>query len=208
MAPLIVVERSSHAAPSHAINSLIINTLSAATDLVATFIYALPLMKRPSPLAWLALLPLWLLWGCPTGADYPLGTLDTEAIDPALLGTWAQDDTEREVMRVVVRQKTETAYAVEVLERGATFALEDDLLTGWVTTIGDKKFIYLKPASEEKYYLYCYEVRDGELLTWDVGLLVGGIDAVTSTEAYRQEVAASLGLEDCLSSQTHWLPAD
>lgn len=163
------------------------------------------MIRQPaSSLFWL--LPLvFLLSGCPVGLDYPLGKPGTEPLDPALIGVWVQDDSEKEVMKLVIRAKTETSYDVEVLERGSMFSLEDDHFTGWVTTAGGRQFVYFKPDSEDKYYTYCYEVRDGEILSWDASLQVGGIDAVTSSEALRKEIEASVNHPDFLNGQTVWL---
>ena len=89
-------------------------------------------------------------------------------------------------------------------EAGSNYTLETKKLTGWVTEVEGKKFTFFRPQGEEKYYLYCYDMKGKELHTWDVGLKVGGMDAVTSTEAFRKEVKASLKVDDCLVSETTW----
>lgn len=144
--------------------------------------------------------------GCPVGIEHPLGYPGTEKIDRDLIGTWACQVEEGEVQRIQISEGTANSYEVTVLERGSTYALETDVLTGWVTELDKKKFVYFKPDNEESYYLYAYEL-DGKqtLRTWDVGLLVGGVDAVTSTEAFRKEVSASLDNPECLSSEQVWV---
>lgn len=156
--------------------------------------------------------PLFLLatllvsTGCPVGIDYPLGTPGSEKIDPDLIGTWSADKEDHEIMKVRIEKADNYSYRIVVLETGSMYSVEDDQFTGRVTTIGGKKFIYAQPNSSSEYYTYCYELDGKEQMrSYDVGLLVGGTDAVTSTQAYRNEVEASLKMDDCLSEETLWI---
>ncbi|HRF41890.1 MAG TPA: hypothetical protein PK198_24020, partial [Saprospiraceae bacterium] len=69
-----------------------------------------------------------------------------------------------------------------------------------------RTFLIAKPieSGEEKYYHYHYHFEGGMLVIQDMGLLVGGVDAVTSSEALRKEVSASLKNPECLSSRMEY----
>jgi hypothetical protein len=43
------------------------------------------------------------------------------------------------------------------------------------------------------------------MTSFDITLNVNGIDAITSIEAYRDEVKASMAFEDFLSNQIDWV---
>ncbi len=150
----------------------------------------------------LLMLPAVLLfYGCPVGLDYSAGTPGTEKIDKALLGTWVTDKAEHEIKKVTITKIDEYSYKLVVEEKGEMYSVEGDEFTGWVTTIKGKKFLYAKPTSEAKYYLYNYEVSNNKLTTQDVSLLDGGVDAVTSTETLRKQIETSLGMEGGLSEE-------
>ena len=138
----------------------------------------------------LALLPIMvlLMTGCPVGLDYSLGKPGSEEINKALIGTWVNASEEAEVKK----------------ERGEMYSLETNDLQGWVTSVGEKSFLYLKPDGEEKYYHYCYWMDGENLITCDVSLLDGGVDAVTSTETLRQQVAKSMSMSDWGSETQEW----
>lgn len=132
-------------------------------------------------------------YGCPIGIDYPLGTPGKEKINKDLIGIWESNDSEAEVLKVKFEKSDDNSYKVTVLERGAMYGLETDFLTGWVTEIEGKTFLFFKPENEEKYYHYMIkEMGNGTMVTCDVSLLDGGVDAVTSTEAFRKQVATSM----------------
>ena len=68
-----------------------------------------------------------------------------------------------------------------------------------------KKFFYVRTSnSPYKYYLYNYRIEGDNLKTCDVSLKVGGRDAITSTDAFRNEVKESLKIEDCLTGEIIW----
>lgn len=139
---------------------------------------------------------LFLLTACPIGLDYAPDTLEAEKVNPALQGTWTCDITDAETRKVEITKLTPTKYKVTVLERGELYALETDILYLYETTLDGLHILYLKPDNEDKYYLYQY-VLDGEKLELaDIPLLDGGVDAVTSTEALRSQIASSMKMED------------
>lgn len=139
------------------------------------------------------ILVITTFYGCPVGIDYPLGVTGKEKINKDLLGTWVSDSPEAEVLKVKFEKNDDNSYKVTVLERGEMYALETDNLTGWVTEVEGKTFVFFKPEGEEKFYHYMIkEAGSNKLVTCDVSLLDGGVDAVTSTEAFRKQVAASM----------------
>ena len=147
-----------------------------------------------------------LLTGCPVGTDYPLSTPGTEKIDKALIGTWIAQDPESSVKKVKIKKSDKYSYNVMVVDTGSYYWVDDMKFTGYTTEMEGKKFVYFKGETSGKYYLYCYEVIDKkQFKTWDVGLKEGGIDAVVSTDAFRQEVIASLKHDDCLSGEILWI---
>ncbi|MGV3598019.1 MAG: hypothetical protein ACO1PI_09130 [Bacteroidota bacterium] len=151
----------------------------------------------------LAMLPAVLLfYGCPVGLDHSAGTPGTEKIDKALIGTWVTDKAEHEFKKVTITKIDDFSYKLVVEEKGEMYAVEGDEFTGWITTIKGQKFLYAKPTVEDKYYLYHYEVDGKKLITHDVSLLDGGVDAVKSTETLRKQIETSLDMEDCLSEET------
>ncbi|MEY3442953.1 MAG: hypothetical protein RLZZ519_1234 [Bacteroidota bacterium] len=152
------------------------------------------------------LLPIMvlLMTGCPVGLDYSLGTPGSEEINKDLVGTWVNSSEEAEVKRVKIAKGKDNSYEVTVLERGEMYSLETDELQGWVTSVEEKSFLYLKPDGEEKYYHYCYWMDGANLQTCDVSLLDGGVDAVTSTETLRKQVATSMHMSEWGSEIQDW----
>lgn len=155
----------------------------------------------------LLLLPLIMLLatGCPVGLDYPLDEPGKVKIDEALIGSWHSLSTESEVQRVVVSKGEKNSYTVKVVERGEMYALETDNLTGWVTTVKEKNFLYLQPEGEAKYYHYCYWFDGSALMTTDLALLDGGVDAVTDTKSLRAQVERSMSLDGWGEEVTEWV---
>lgn len=164
-------------------------------------------MKRLILNALLVLPFLLLFTGCPVGVDYPLGKQGSEEIDKALIGTWTTDAEDPDYRTVTISKKDNFSYDVEVFETGSMYSLDVTKFTAWVTKVGGKTFLYAQPVKSEdsQYYLYCFEAVDKKTMkSFDVSLLVGGVDAVTSTEAYRAEVEASMKMEDFLSDEKTW----
>lgn len=145
---------------------------------------------------------LAMLYGCPTGADYPLSE-KPEAIDPKLIGTWESVSGEAEILEVRIQKKDEQSYLTEVLSGSEFYSLNAKKFTSWLTIIDGETFLYSQPvddAEDKKYYLYHIKFDGNNLIIQDVGLLVGGVDAIQSISAYRTEVAASMKKPECLSS--------
>jgi hypothetical protein len=141
------------------------------------------------------------------GISYPLGNPGTEKIDERLLGTWIAQTEDAEMKKLVISKKDAYTYRVQVLEPGEMYALETDWLDAWVTQFEGYSFVYGKPDDdpEENYYLYQYAFEGNTLVTQDVSLLVGGMDAVTSPDTYKEEVRESLKLPDCLTSRMEYV---
>ncbi len=139
------------------------------------------------------ILVITTFYGCPIGIDYPLGTPGKEKINKELIGTWVSDKSDAEVIKVKFEKNDDNSYKVTVLERGEMYALETDNLIGWITEVEGKIFLFFKPENEEKYYHYMIKEMDkAKMVSCDVSLLDGGVDAVTSTEAFRKQVATSM----------------
>lgn len=162
------------------------------------------ILSSISPFALAAI--LLMSTGCPVGIDYPLGYPGTEKIEKKLIGTWYNDKEDHEMKRIRIGKWDNYSYRIEVLEVGSMYSVEDQNFRGWITKIGGKTFLYAKPDNSEEYYLYCYAM-DGKkkMSSWDVSLLVGGVDAVTSTEAFREEVKGSMLMDDFLTEETLWM---
>jgi len=155
----------------------------------------------------LAILPLLLIIsGCPVGIAYPLGYNGKEKIDKQLIGSWIQSNTEMEVMKMEIEKLNDNTLKLTIKERGAMFMEESDVFRGWCTTIDTQDFVYFqeKDSLGANYYHYAYKFDGKKLITYDMSLLEGGIDAVTSTEAFRAEVIASIKKPEFLSAETIW----
>jgi hypothetical protein len=161
-------------------------------------------MKAKSYLLLLLPAVILLMTGCPIGLDYSLGNPGTEKIDKTLVGTWRNHQEEPEVKRVKIERTDDESYSVTVLERGEMYSLETDNFTAWITTIEEKNFFYLRPAGEDEYYHYCYWMEGSTLVTTDVALLDGGVDAVSSTETLRGQVARSMRMDEWGKEIQEW----
>lgn len=170
----------------------------------------LPSMKKA--MIFVILTPvLLLLMGCPVDTKFPFDTPGALKIDKNLLGTWKNptDDENADVLKVKISKKDNFSYDVIVLEKGDMYMADTNIFVGYVSELDGKTFFYLQSAGRtDKNYLYHYTFDGKQLITHDVGLKVGGIDAITSTEAFRKEVSASLPLEDCLTGEIKWEKVD
>lgn len=170
------------------------NSIIIQLDICSTFAEILnPTRMKKLLHSSILILVITTFYGCPVGIDYPLGTPGTEKLNKELIGTWKSDKTDAEVLKVKFEKNDDNSYKVTVLERGEMYALETDFLTGWVTEVEGKTFVFFKPENETKYYHYMIkELGKGKMVSCDVSLLDGGVDAVTSTEALRKQVTNSM----------------
>jgi hypothetical protein len=145
-----------------------------------------------------------LATGCPVGLDHPLDEPNANKIDKELLGTWESESESAEVKSVTISEASSTQYNIEVHEHGEMYVLETDKLIGWTTTLAGAKFVYLKPDNEEKFYHYQYKFDGQQLITNDVSLLEGGVDAVTSTKALRDQVEKSMKSDEWATETQTW----
>jgi hypothetical protein len=145
---------------------------------------------------------------CPVSSHYPLGEKNTEKIDPKLLGVWVNDSTEAEATRVTIKKLDDYTYNLTVDEQGESFLSGYTTFHGWLTTVGGKRFLVLEArdggAGTAEFYTYYVEVKGNEMRSHDITLKVGGTDAIKSIETYREEVAASMKMDDFLSGEIVW----
>jgi hypothetical protein len=148
------------------------------------------------------ILSLLLIYGCPVGMNFPPDEPGTVPVDKELVGTWTCTlDTCSDLKVIRVEKKDNFSYTVTVTEKGEGYMADEMDFTGYITQIDGKKFFYALGATSGSYFLYHYVVSGKSLSLFDVGLLEGGKDAVTSTEAFRAEISASLKKEGCLSER-------
>lgn len=150
-----------------------------------------------------------LFTACPVSTSYPLEKKGAVKMDKALLGEWQTDVEDAEAQRILFKQGEEAnTYAVTVLERGSMFMADGDDFTGWLAELGGKRFLVLQQVidgvAQETYYVYNIEISGNKLVSHDISLKVGGTDAVTSVQAYQEEVLASMKMEDFLASEMIW----
>jgi hypothetical protein len=107
-------------------------------------------------------------------------------------------------MKLTITKKDKYSYKIVIDEKGDLYAADEEEFTGWVTTIKGKKIIFAKADAGTAYFMYEYSVQKKTLTSHDIGLLDGGIEAVTSTEALRKQIEASLGMEGDLTEETVW----
>jgi len=146
--------------------------------------------------------------GCPIGIAYPFCTeSQIEKMDKKLLGTWVAVSDSVEILEMKIMKEDDITYAVEVIEKGEMYMLDGNRFLSWATKLEGHDFIFSQAVESEnpEYYLYHFAFEGKKLVLHDVSLLVGGMDAVTSTEAFREEVAASLKQPDCLTSRIEYV---
>ena len=146
-----------------------------------------------------ALPMLLFLFGCPVGMKYSPGKPGTEKIDEKLLGSWATAMEDAEFKKAVIAKKDEYSLNVTVSEIGSAYMPEVKEFTGWTTQVDNQRIIYVLDAAAAEYYMYGYVYQDNGLILYDLALLDGGVDAVTSTETFRAQISSSLKKPDCLN---------
>lgn len=139
---------------------------------------------------------IFLVQACPLGLDYSLTELGTEQINQNLIGIWKNNNPDGEVQKVEFMPGEKNSLNVRVIERGEMYGLETDDLIAYQTVLNGKTFLILKPSDEDKYYHYQFEVKGDKLFYNDMSLLDGGVDAVTSIESLRDQVARSMEKEE------------
>lgn len=152
---------------------------------------------------------LLLLTGCPVNTDYPLAPKGTTRLDKKLIGAWTTDAEEPAVKTVNIEKgMVDNTYKITVTERGPMYAPETDNFTGWLTELGGKTFLVLQSVLEgtpqEAYFLYHVDIEKNTITTHDCKMLVGGMDAVVSTETFQQEILASMKKSDFLDEEIVW----
>jgi hypothetical protein len=160
------------------------------------------MQKIPTPLT-LFMLPVLMLvlMGCPIGLDYSPAEPGSEKFDKKLIGTWRFQPTatvkDAEVIEMTFERVDNNTMKAIVKERGEMYSLETDELLGYETEVNGLHVLFFKPENESKYYHYQYKL-DGEntLITADIALLDGGVDAVTSSETLRDQITRSMSKPD------------
>jgi hypothetical protein len=131
-----------------------------------------------------------LTTGCPHSIFYPLDNIDANKIDNRLLGIWINAHEGASIKKINVVEASPTQYDIEILEHDTLYYL-DNKFKAWVTTIKEWQFIYLKGECNN-YWNYQYRIDGGDILTDDICLLDGGIDALIDIESLRRQVEASI----------------
>lgn len=145
----------------------------------------------------LLLVTVLFIYGCPVGVDYAPDTPGSKPIDKRLIGTWTCVSGSCDDIKVVeVKKEDKTSYSIKVLEKGTSYMTNDVNFKGWVTQIDGIDFLYAQGDSSSQYYNYTYSFKNDRLILYDARFLEGGMDAVTSSEALRTEISASLKKPD------------
>ncbi|ASS48904.1 MAG: hypothetical protein A3D31_05790 [Candidatus Fluviicola riflensis] len=152
---------------------------------------------------------LFILAGCPVSSTYPLGKKGDVKLDTRLIGTFSNTVGDVEADKIIVTKGSEAnTYNVHVEEKGSSFMADGEDFVGWLTKMDDQTFFVLQQLidgeAEETYYVYHIEFNKSGFTSSDISLKVNGVDAITSIEAYREEVKASMGMEGFLASQIEW----
>ena len=173
-------------------------------------IHPVIMKKILNPLTCLAMLALLALvtTGCPVGTSYPFCQANqVEKVDNRLLGTWKSVSDSADILEVKISQEDDVTYNVEVLAQSEMYMADDTRFYSWSTKLDGHSFLFSQglDSGSTEYYLYEYGFEGKKLVIHDVSLLVGGMDAVTSTEAFRAEVSASLKKPDCLTARFEYV---
>lgn len=145
--------------------------------------------------AWIFLAAVFLLTACPVGLKYSLGEPGTETIDQDLIGIWECDNKDSEISKIQFVARDKHSLSAKIIEQGASYAVEDLEFIVYQTELEGQLFLIFKGTSETPYYHYHYKKEGDKISFHDVSLLVGGVDAVTSTTAMREEVRQSMYME-------------
>lgn len=146
--------------------------------------------------AWIFLASVFMLTACPVGLKNSLGEPGTEKIDQDLIGTWECDNKDSEISKIQFLARDEYSLSAKIIEQGNSFSSEDLEFIVYQTELEGQLFIFFKGTSETPYYHYHYKKEGDKIVFHDVSLLVGGVDAVTSTKAMREEVRQSMYMDE------------
>lgn len=150
-----------------------------------------------------------LLTACPLSTSFPLGQKDEVEFNNLLIGTWSNKAKDPVIKQATISEGEEPLTAkLHVDEKGELFvAVGLDFLV-WLTEIEDQTFLVLQQIidgeNQETYYVQHITIAQNVITTHDISLLENGIDAVTSIEAYREEVKASMHNPEFLQEQVEW----
>jgi hypothetical protein len=154
------------------------------------------------------------LTGCPISTKYPLcDKTNALPFDATLLGTWrntaVKEDEGHEAAKIMVSKGSSTnTYRISVKEKREAYAADSDVFDGWITEINGTKFFVLQEVvngkSMETFYVYLFVPGAGMFTTNDASLKVKGTDAITSIEAYREEMKASMSHPEFHNPKTVW----
>ncbi len=135
-----------------------------------------------------------LLQACPVSLDFPLEEPGNVPADGALEGIWVNTGhpDSVEVLEARIRLIDRFRLRIEVLKKTANYFTDLTEFDAWVSNLEGEKFLVIQEGDNEKFMHYCYKLKAGELVLYDMSLLDGGTDAVTSTDALREQVRLSL----------------
>ncbi len=147
-------------------------------------------MKKYASL--LALPLLLFLFGCPVGMQYSPGFPAAKNRRKAVgyLGNLRRKNLEFKVASI--SKKDDYSLNVSVSGTGSTYMPKGTEFTGWTTQVDNRRIVYIRDVDANEYYMYGYTYQDNGLMLYDVALLDGGVDAVTSTETFRSQISSSL----------------
>jgi hypothetical protein len=145
-----------------------------------------------------------MLTGCPIGLDYPAGLHSAHLTDSRLAGTWTAESSDAAVMRLTIAESSPGLYRITVLERGEMYAPETSEFNAWLTSVDGHTILVAEAKENESTTYYHHHIQfdgDDAVAIEDISLLVGGIDAVVSTEALRGEISSSLATGEALTER-------
>ena len=149
---------------------------------------------------------LFVLAGCPINSSYPLGIGGEVTLDKSIIGTWSTENEDAEVQEFTLSAASKkNIYKVHVEKTGEMFSADGEDFLGWFTIIDKSKFFVLQQivdgSEKDIYYVYHITYEKNKLITHDISLKVNGVDAITSIDAYREEVKKSMKFDDFLASE-------
>ena len=150
-----------------------------------------------------------LLTACPLSTTFPLGQKGDAEFNELLLGTWSTEASDPVVKKATISKGEEPGTAkLHVDEKGELFAADGTDFLIWLTNLENQTFLVMQQVmdgeNQPTFYAQHITIAQNILTTHDISLLENGIDAVTSVEAYREEVKASMKNPEFLQEQVEW----